>query len=340
MSKKNSNVQSLKGILRENKKIQEIYQSFKTHIRRIVKNKTFVVAVSGGPDSLALAALSKLYQQDCKTRVYFALIDHGIRKNSKKEAIYVKNILVKKKINLKIIKNDKKISKNIQNEARKTRYNLLLKYCKIKRIKFILTAHHSDDQVETFFIRLSRGSGIQGLSSMKKIAKLNNSVKLVRPLLDYKKKDLILIARKSFKSFIKDPSNKDKKFLRTKIRSLKKSLEKSGIYHDQIIRSINNLASTRDMLNEYLENVSLRYVKKMKNETSINLKKLFLESNEIRLKVLSYAIRDFSNSYYPPRSKKIFYVLKKFDSKNSIKLTLGGCILEKKGDFLSIKKEV
>tara|TARA_A100001011_G_scaffold255649_1_gene263915 strand:- start:102 stop:1124 length:1023 start_codon:yes stop_codon:yes gene_type:complete len=340
MSKKNSNVQSLKSIFKKNDKILEIYLNFRKNLKRTIKNKPFIVAISGGPDSLALAALSKLYQQEHKVKVLFVLVDHGIRKNSKREANQVKKILREKKITLKIIRNDKKILKNIQSKARNIRYDLLIKSCIRNKAKFILTAHHSDDQVETFFIRLSRGSGIQGLSSMKKITKLNKTIKLVRPLLEYKKKDLIFIAKKFFGGFISDPSNKNKKFLRIKIRSLKKNLEKSGIHHDQIIKSINNLASTRDMLNEYLEKASFKCVKKKNNETSINLKKLFLESDEVKLKVLGRAIKDFSKSYYPPRSKKIFYALKKLSSPNRVKLTLGGCFLEKRGDFLSIKKEV
>tara|TARA_B100001540_G_scaffold316110_1_gene345093 strand:+ start:1002 stop:2024 length:1023 start_codon:yes stop_codon:yes gene_type:complete len=340
MSKKNSNVRSLKNAVKDNKKIQEIYLNFKTNLRKTIKNKRFIVAISGGPDSLALAALSKLYQLDFKTKVLFVLIDHGIRKNSNKEANQVKKILNKKKIILNVIRNDKKIIKNIQNEARNIRYDLLLKYSKKNKANFILTGHHSDDQIETFFIRLSRGSGIQGLSSMKKITKLTKSIKLIRPLLDYKKKDLVFIARKSFGSYIKDPSNTDKKFLRVKIRSLKKNLEKSGIYHDQIIKSINNLASTRDLLNEYLEKASLKYVKRKKKETLINIKKLNFESKEVKLKVLSHEIKDFSKSYYPPRSKKVLYALKKVESLDRVKLTLGGCFLEKRGDFLSIKKEI
>ena len=339
MSKKNSNVLSLKSIFKKNKKISEIYLSFKFILEKTISKKPFVIGVSGGPDSLALAALSKMYQYDNKTKVFFALIDHGIRRNSRSEANLIKKLLKKKKINLKIIRNKEKIKNNIQNKARKVRYGLLAEYCRNKKIKFILTGHHSDDQIETFLIRLSRGSGVQGLSSMNKITKLNKNINIFRPLLDFKKKDLTFIAKKIFGKFIRDPSNKDKKYLRTRIRSLRKELEKSGIHHNQIMRSINNLASTRDTLNSYLERVVESCVKRKKNETLINLKKLFLESNEIKLKTLGYVIKDFSNSYYPPRSKKILNALKRLNSTRRVKLTLAGCLLEKSGDYLSIRKE-
>ena len=339
MSKKNSNVPNLKNTFKKNKKISEIYLHFKFILETVIGKKSFVVGVSGGSDSLGLAALSKMYQLERKSKAFFVLIDHGIRKNSRREASSVKKLLKKKKLDLTIIRNNEKIEKNIQNKARMVRYKLLVEYCRSKKIKFILTGHHSDDQIETFLIRLSRGSGVQGLSSMSKVTRLNKNIKVFRPLLEFKKKDLVFVAKKVFGKFIRDPSNKDKKYLRTRIRFLRKELEKSGIHHNQIMQSINNLASTRDTLNNYLEKVIESCVKRKKNETLVNLKKLFLESNEIKLKTLGYAIRDFSNTYYPPRSKKILNVIKIFNSTKKVKLTLAGCFLEKSGDYLSIRKE-
>ena len=146
-----------------------------------------MVAVSGGPDSLALVALTKIYLYFKKTKFHYVLVDHGIRKNSNEEAEKVKKLLKKNKINLKIILNKKKIIKNIQAEARNIRYEIFLNYCKKKGIKTILTAHNLEDQVETFLIRLSRGSGLKGLSAMKTMSKINRQVILFRPLLDVKK---------------------------------------------------------------------------------------------------------------------------------------------------------
>ena len=146
-----------------------------------------MVAVSGGPDSLALSALAKAYSYERKNKFYYVLIDHNIRKNSSKEADQVKSLLKKHKIKLNIIYNKHKIKNNIQGKARKIRYSLLSVFCLKKKIKTILTAHNLEDQVETFFIRLSRGSGLTGLSAMKTMSKLNKKVQIYRPLLDTKK---------------------------------------------------------------------------------------------------------------------------------------------------------
>ena len=244
MKRKDLNVSRLKNIIAKDKKISEIYSKFKSKILKYKNQGPFVVGVSGGPDSMALAALSNFLKYEKKNRFFFVLIDHAIRKNSHQEALKVKKILKKNNISLETLRNRKKIKNNIQKNARDIRYKLLLKYCKKKKAKSILVAHHQDDQVETFLIRLSRGSGIEGLSSMSEKTKLNG-VNLIRPLLDFNKQQLIYISKKIFGKILKDPSNKDKKFLRTNIRELKGTLEKKGLDFDKIIRSIKNISTVR-----------------------------------------------------------------------------------------------
>ena len=338
MSKKDSSVLKLKD-LSLNNKISIIYSNFRSKLETSVNNNNFLVAVSGGSDSLALSALSHTYSIEKKRKVFFVLVDHGIRANSSTEAKNVKNLLKKNKINLTILKNKKKIKKNLQSQAREVRYQLLLNFCKKYKIKFIMTGHHRDDQIETFLIRLSRGSGIQGLSSMNKISSLNKTTKLFRPLLDEKKEDLVFLAKYYFGKIFKDPSNTNQKYLRTKIRNLIKRFEKSGIKPDRIINSINNLASTRDTLNFYIQRIEKGCLTKKDNKISINLKNFFLENNEIKLKIFSNCIKKVSKNYYPPRAKKILNLLNKIESNQKIKATLGGCIINKDKKNVTISKE-
>ena len=202
MSKKDLSVLKLKKF-NLNIRSSLIYSNFKLYLEKSIKKKSFLIAVSGGPDSLALTALSKIYTNEKKNKVFFVLVDHGIRLNSSKEAKAVKSLLKKKKINLVVLSNKEKINKNIQRHAREVRYKLLLNFCNKNKIKFILTGHHRDDQIETFLIRLSRGSGVQGLSSMKKISILSNKIKLIRPLLDEKKKISLLLLKRFLEKFLK-----------------------------------------------------------------------------------------------------------------------------------------
>ena len=338
MSKKDLSVQKLKS-LDSNKKFIQVYSYYETQLNKYLKKNNFLVAVSGGPDSLALSVLSQKYAAENKTKAFFILIDHKIRKNSSREALWVQKLFKSRSMNLKIIKNTQKINNNIQAEARKVRYELLSNFCLKKKIKFILTAHHRDDQVETFLIRLSRGSGIQGLSSMDKIVKLNNKVSVFRPLLDLKKEDLLSISKSYFGKVVKDPSNEDNKYLRTKIRRLVQHFEKSGIDLDRVNHSIKNLAASRDILNSYIQRIEKKCVLKRKNQIFINLNFFLKEKQDIQLKILGNCIKQTSKAYYPPRAKKVINLLQKIRSKSFSKATLGNCFIEKKEKNLIIRKE-
>ena len=337
MSKKNSSV-NLKNNFKKFKDLSNIYQNFEKDLNKL-STKTFLVAVSGGPDSLALAALTKIYSSKNIKKFYYALINHNIRSNSLSEAKQVKILLKKFGIRLEVINNKKKITKNIQAEARKIRYDNLINFCKKKNIKTIITAHNLEDQVETFFIRLSRGSGLTGLSSMKTHTKINKDINLYRPLLGIKKKYLIKISKIMFKKYFKDPSNLDKKYLRSKIRNLKHPLKKSGIEYDQIIRSIKNLAASKATIDEYVKKLLKEIVTKSGNELIIDLKKFKSINQDIKISIINYAIKKIKKNYYNPRSKKVINLIKNIESKNFKKSTLGGCVFSKKKDFLSLKIE-
>ena len=338
MSKKNSTVKNLREIILTHDRISQLFKLFKKNLKNINK-KIFIVAVSGGPDSLALSAFAKQYQKEKNFLIYFVLVDHGIRKNSHSEAIKVKKILKKIGVNLTILKNHVKIEKNLQSNARDIRYSLLTKFCKKKKGLHLLTGHHRDDQIETFLIRLSRGSGVQGLSSMQKETKISNNIKLVRPMLDFKKTDLLFVSKKIFGTYIKDPSNFNKKYLRTKVRSLKNSLEKYGLTQDAIIKSINNLRSTRDTINIYVNKIFAEAVVKKKDLTTINLKSFLSEEREIQFKLLSMVFKKWSKKYYPPRSKKIMNVVNQIRSSKKMKITLGGLIVKKSKKLIILESE-
>ncbi len=337
MSKKNSNV-ILKEGFKNYEDLSYIFLSFKKKLN-IFKKKYFLIAVSGGPDSLALAALAKAYSYEYKCKIYYVLVDHNLRKNSSKEAKSVKKLLKKYQINLNILKNKKTISRNIQSQARSIRYNLLTTFCKKKGIKTILTAHNLEDQVETFFIRLSRGSGLQGLSSMRQINKIDANISLVRPLLDFKKIQLIKISKVIFGKYYQDPTNQDTKYLRTRIRNLKGSLEDSGINYDQIIKSIKNLASSRDTLNLYFNRIYKEIVNKKNSKLLINFNKFNSLNKEMKMKVLKQSIKNLSNAYYSPRSKKILNLVAHLDCRKDLDRTLGGCVIYKEKNYIILKKE-
>ena len=109
MSKKDLSVLRHKNSIFQNEKIKRIYFDFRKILTQTIGQKSFVVAVSGGPDSLALAALSREYKKEKLNKVTYILVDHRIRKNSVAEAKAVKSLLKKNKINLTILTNNQNI---------------------------------------------------------------------------------------------------------------------------------------------------------------------------------------------------------------------------------------
>ena len=145
------------------------------------------VGVSGGADSFALALMLK----DAGKKVVALTVDHCLREESGIEAEYVAKVMKKHQIEHHILqwKEGKNIKKNIEEKARTARYNLMTDFCKKNNIKLLAVAHHMRDQAETFLLRLQRGSGLFGLSSMMPVSKRDDIV-LIRPLLDFMPENL------------------------------------------------------------------------------------------------------------------------------------------------------
>ena len=134
----------------KDKRTLQIYKKFE---RDLIINKDFIVAVSGGPDSLALSFLAKIYSIKKSLNIKYFLVDHKLRKASTLEARQVQKYLKKFSINLNILTwNGSKPKKNIQSIARDKRYELLINKAKEYKIKNILLGHHLDDLFENFFI--------------------------------------------------------------------------------------------------------------------------------------------------------------------------------------------
>ena len=269
------------------------------------------------------------------------IVDHKLRKESHKEALKVKEILRKGKIPSRILSWTGKAPKsNIQKNARNIRYSLISNYCLKKSIKYLITAHHNDDQIENFFIRLLRGSGLTGLSSMSVNTKYSNHLKIIRPFLNLNKIDLKYVTLNYFKTYIKDPSNQNEKFLRVRIRKYRKTMEAEGLNTSSVIKTINNLLLANKALNYYKNRALYKHVSFLtQNKCLINKNIFSEEAEEIVFKSFSGILSLVSGKYYPPRSKKIMNLISRIKRIKYNKSTLGGCVIEKKDNFFIISKE-
>jgi tRNA(Ile)-lysidine synthase len=168
-------------------------------------------AVSGGPDSLALLVLA---QQFVPGRLVAATIDHQLRAESAAEAQIVAEICRNLGVPHIILTPDEKISGNLQSSARAARYALLERSADSQNCQVIATAHHADDQLETLLMRLARGSGVDGLSGIR-----TRNGRVIRPLLEFTKVELIDICGSNGIQWVNDPSNANIDFDRVAMRN-------------------------------------------------------------------------------------------------------------------------
>lgn len=195
-----------------------------------------VLAVSGGPDSTALMVLAARWRQSLKVRptVIAVTVDHGLRAESRREAAAVGRLARKLGLMHRTLRwTGVKPKTGLQQAARAVRYRLLADAARKVKASHILTAHTLDDQAETVLIRMSRGSGVTGLAAMTRISALpgdgQGSIKLVRPLLEIPKTRLIATLQAAKIPFADDPSNRDPRFARVRLRGLMPQLSREGL---------------------------------------------------------------------------------------------------------------
>jgi tRNA(Ile)-lysidine synthase len=195
-----------------------------------------VLAVSGGADSTALMWLAARWRRMRRAgpRLLAVTIDHGLRRESAAEARAVKGLARRLGVEHRTVRwQGKKPASGLQQAARTARYRLLAAAAKTARAEMILTAHTLDDQAETVLIRMSRGSGLSGLGAMSRVSVLPiegvPDIALVRPLLDIPKARLMATLARAKIEFADDPSNRDPRFTRARLRGLMPMLAHEGL---------------------------------------------------------------------------------------------------------------
>lgn len=188
-------------------------QRFRNDVERLIPkaNARLGVAVSGGPDSLALMLLCHAAYPD---QTHVATVDHQLRVESSNEAEFVRSVCAVLDLPHTALVPSAPITGSLQSAARSARYALLQTWADNNRIDAILTAHHADDQAETLLMRLNRGAGIGGLAGVRSV-----NGRIVRPLLHWRRSELAEIVDVCGITPILDPSNDDERFDRVRIRN-------------------------------------------------------------------------------------------------------------------------
>ena len=315
-----------------------------------LKNQNaLAVAVSGGPDSMALAHMMVAWAQDNNKALHFLTVDHGLRTKAKEEAQMVSG-WVQEQNNSALCHSilqwqGDKPETSIMEQARAARYQLMAEYCDHHKIQSLFLAHHQDDQAETFLIRLSKGSGLDGLAAMNVFRSYNDALTLVRPLLHFSKQDLIDCCDQYKVPYAEDPSNEDVDYLRPRLRQSMTVLSEEGLNSKRLAVTAKRLGRARQALEEMsAEAFDSNLIEKGEDHIALNFAGLQQHPEEISLRVIQKALEAMRpDADYNTRMEKMEELFHSLwhDSESFKPRTLGGCVfsLKDKNKVLWMKKE-
>ena len=298
----------------------------------IYDGKPMAVGVSGGVDSMCLL----YWLHEIGANVTCLHVNHRLRPQADMETEYVKEVCEKLNIPCHIFYwDDEKPTKGLEAAAREARYEMMTDFCHENNIEYLLTAHQSDDQIETFLMNLSRGSGLYGLSAMLHVSE-RNGIKILRPLLDVSRKDIKKYCDDNNIKYFVDSMNSDEHYTRVKIRNNRHVLnDELGISDARILLAVQNLARTREWMDRY---IASRVELVMRSWGAMFVSSfLFDEAVEIRLKFLGTLIQKIGGNNYPVRLNSLQKALSTLQS--DCKFTLGHCTVRRLNDRILIVPE-
>lgn len=250
-------------------------QSIKNLLKNLINSpekNTYLLAVSGGADSMVLAWLFK----DSGLKFEIAHVNYKLRgEDSDSDQKLVQDFCTKHHIKFHLYEvsdQDQKPTHSIQLWARELRYRFFREVQERENLKFLVTAHHLNDQLETFIMNLSRASGINGLSGIPA-----NENKILRPLLQFTKDDLYFFAKENNIEYREDKSNKKSDYLRNKIRNelIPKLLETNDHFLENFKKTSIYLNQTKDFVQKQIQKIE-------NNLTTFNLGNKILSKTRLK----------------------------------------------------------
>lgn len=267
----------------------------------VTREDRIMVAVSGGPDSLALLLLAHAARPG---QIMAATVDHQLRPASADEAAYVANICQRLGISHVILTPDDPIKGNIQSSARTARYALLHHAAAEHACRHVATAHHADDQLETILMRLARGSGVDGLSAIRP-----RNGNIIRPLLRFTKQELVGLCENAAIETVSDPSNENPDFARVAMRQWLAQAN-HPLRPDRAARTADAIAEAADALAWMTQQFAQERVTIKDAEVSCDATGLPAELQR-RLLLHSIALMD---PLLEPRGDAVDHLLRKIES--------------------------
>lgn len=302
------------------------------------KDDCIVLGISGGPDSMCLLHVLINLKNKLNLKLVCAHVNHGLREDCEIEKEYVKNYCKENDVIFEYhkITNYSK-NKFSEEEGRKKRYTFFNELINKYNGKYLMTAHHGDDLVETILMRMVRGSNLNGYIGIPKIS-VNNKYKIVRPLLYITKENIINYLNDNNIKYFVDESNESEKYTRNRFRKqvlpFLKNEDKN--VHLKFIKYSEELESYKNYINSIIEKkINDIYVNKR-----IIVNKLLEEDKFIQEKIIEYIIRDIQkNDIFNINDKGLENILNLLDTKDNKEINLAnGYIVRRSYNYLYIEK--
>ena len=293
---------------------------------RLVPEGRIGLAVSGGPDSLALLILA---DAAVPGRIAVATVDHGLRPEAAQECVLVEAACTTRGIACETL-SVTVAPGNLQQEARRARYAALGEWAVRAGLSALATAHHADDQAETLLMRLNRGSGLGGLAGIRPKAMLPEcAVPVIRPLLDMRRSELAGVVAEAGLAPVNDPSNVDQRFDRVRVRQALANadwLDPAGL-----ARSAQILGDAEETLAAMADAAWQQNAEVAEGAITVSVS----QWREITLRLLERALANFGAA---PARSEIANLIDRL-AEDGAKANLAGVLVTRRGDRFECRPE-
>lgn len=303
----------------------------------IKDNTSVVVACSGGPDSMCLLSLVNNLKTTKKIEVICAHVNHKLRTESDEEAIMVQEYCQKNDIVFELLEITDYLTGDFSEEdARIRRYKFFDQVINKYKSKYLLTAHHGDDLIETILMRLTRGSNLSGYAGIRQV-NTNESYQILRPLLTTTKEAILKYNNENAIPYRVDASNDNLKYTRNRYRHtiLPFLKNEDANVHLKYLKFSKELSEYDNFVTEYIKN------NKLIVDNSIDINKLNLENTFIKKKTIELIVKEIQKyDYFDISDNQMAEIIKLLDKNNkSIDLNNGYKCINEYGYLKIIKPE-
>lgn len=302
------------------------------------------VAVSGGPDSMALLLLLREWCARRQVTLTALTVDHCLRDESGTEAAQVAAWCEALGVAHAVLPwrmgpSQRGLSRSPQAAARAARYDLLLNWCHANGHARLCVAHHADDQIETFFLRLARGSGVDGLAAMAPKSR-RAGVDLLRPLLSFRKNALEATCVAAGQGWVEDPSNGNRKSARVRFRQARAIFAAEGFDDARLLATIAHLQRARQALETAVDALLAQTCRwDSWGAAHIDLAAFVAAPAEIALRALTRVLTTTAGEIYGPRFERLERLYGSMIAGPWRDSTLHGCHIMRDGTEILICRE-